>query len=127
MTVQQILRIDELGAALSVILMVFILPLLQRWHGIPSSALFVCGVWAILSFVYSATCVAFADLNQPKWLLGTMLSNSAYCGLIVVPIINHLHALTTLGVVYFVADIAVILGLVSWERRVYRLAYGASA
>ena len=126
MTVQQIFRIDALGAALSVILMVLILPTLQRWHGIPMSALYVCGAWATLSLVYSASCAAFADLNQPKWLLGIMLSNSAYCGLTLFLIRHHFHVLNTLGCAYFLAEITVILGLVGWERRVYQIAYRAS-
>ena len=126
MTVKRILLIDALGAAVSVLLMALVLPALQLWHGMPLSVLFVCGVWAFLSLVYSASCFAFADLNQPKWLQGIMLSNTAYCGLTVFFISSHIHALTTLGIVYFVAEIFVILGLVLWEARVYRMIYGSS-
>ena len=123
MTAKQTFLVDALGAAVSVILMVLILPALQRWHGMPKDALFVCGVWATVSLVYSAGCFALADLNQPRWLQGIMVSNTAYCGFTVFLISSHLHALTTLGVVYFVAEVCVILGLVLWERRVYRMTY----
>ncbi len=126
MTVKQIFLIDALGAAVSVILMVIILPALERWHAMPMDALFACGVWAIVSLAYSASCFALADLNQPKWLQGIMLSNAAYCGFTVFLISRHFQALTTLGVVYFLTEIAVILGLVLWERHVYRTAYCSS-
>ena len=123
MTVKQTLLIDALGAGVSVVLMVLILPALQPWHGMPMYALLACGVWATLSLVYSAGCVAFANLNQPRWLQGIMFSNTAYCGFTLFLISSHFHALTTLGVVYFVAEICVILGLVLWERHVYRTTY----
>ena len=126
MTVKQIFLIDAIGAAVSVILMVLILPAFQLWHGMPMDALFACGVWATVSLVYSASCFALADLNQPKWLQGIMLSNTAYCGFTVFLISSHLHALTTLGVVYFLAEIPVILVLVLWERHVYRTTYCSS-
>lgn len=123
MTVKQIFLIDALGAAVSVILMVLILPAFQLWHGMPMDALFVCGVWATVSLVYSASCFALADLHQSKWLQGIMWMNTAYCGFTVFLISSHFHILTLLGVVYFLTEIFVILGLVLWERHVYRTTY----
>ena len=126
MTVKQIFLIDALGAAVSVILMVYILPALQHWHGMPMDVLFACGVWATVSLVYSASCFAFADLNQQKWLQGILWSNTAYCGLILFLISRHFHTLTPLGIAYFLTEIFVILGLVLWERNVYRRTYYSS-
>ena len=123
MTVKQIFFIDALGAAISVVLMVLVLPAVQLWHGMPMDALFVCGVWATVSLVYSASCFALADLDQSKWLQGIMWMNTAYCGFTVFLISSHFHALTLLGIVYFLTEIFVILGLVLWERHVYRTTY----
>lgn len=123
MTVKQIFLIDALGAAVSVILTGLILPAFQLWHGMPMDALFACYVWATVSLVYSASCFALADLNQPKWLQVVMLLNTTYSGFTIFLIISHLHALSPLGVVYFLAEILVILGLVFWERHVYRTTY----
>ena len=123
MTVKQIFMIDALGAALSVLIMSVILPALQSWHGMPTYGLVACGLWAAASFVYSSSCVAWADLTQPRWLRGIMIGNTAYCGLTLCLIVSHLHTLTVLGTLYFLAEIPVILGLVMWERHVYRAAY----
>jgi hypothetical protein len=127
MTVKQIFLIDALGAAVSVILVVLILPAFQLWHGMPMDALLVCGVWSTVSLVYSASCFGLADLLQSKWLQGIIWMNTAYCGFTVLLIGSHFHALTPLGVVYFLTEISVILGLVLWERRVYRTIYCSSS
>ena len=123
MAVKQIFLIDALGAAVSVVLMVLILPAFQLWHGMPMDALLVCGVWATVSLVYSTSCFALANLHQSKWLQGIMWMNTAYCGFTVFLISSHFQALTLLGVVYFLTEIFVTLGLVIWERRVYRTTY----
>ena len=123
MTVKQIFLIDALGAAVSVVLMFLMLPAFQLWHGMPMDALFVCGVCATVCMVYSASCFALADLDQSKWLQGIMWMNTAYCGFTVFLISSHFQALTLLGVVYFLTEIFVILGLVLWERHVYRTIY----
>lgn len=127
MTVKQTFLIDALGAAVSVLLLALFLPAFQVWHGMPLGALFICSVWAAVSLAYSAGCFAYADLNKPQWLRGIMWMNTAYCGLTLVLISRHLDALTPLGVLYFLGEIAVILGLVLWERHVYRTAYGPPA
>jgi hypothetical protein len=123
MTVKQIFFIDASGAAVSVILMGLILPAVQLWHGMPMHALFACGIWATVSLIYSTGCFGWADLEKPKWLQGIMFLNTAYCGFTFFLVISHRHALSLLGFAYFLAEILVILGLVLWERHVYRTAY----
>lgn len=123
MTVKQIFFIDALGAVVSIILMGLILPALQLWHGMPIHALYACGIWATLSLVYSAGCFVLADSKQPKWLQGIMFLNTAYCGFTIFLLSSHRHTLTPLGFAYFLAEIIVILGLVLWERHVYRTVY----
>ena len=124
MSVKQIFLIDAVGAALSVLIMGAILTALNAWHGMPTYGLVICGLWAAASLAYSAGCRALADLTQPRWLRGIMMANTAYCGLTLCLIMSHLHLLTALGILYFLAEIPVILGLVMWERHVYRAAYG---
>ena len=100
-----------------------ILPALQSWLGMPLYAMYACGVWATVCFIYSGSCLVRADLTKPQWLRGIMMMNTAYCGFTLILIGSHLHSLTNLGLVYFLAEIPVILGLVLWERHVYRTNY----
>jgi hypothetical protein len=81
-------------------------------------------LWATACLVYSLTCWRLQDLSDAKWLMGIMVANVFYTLLTLALVFVHRDALTTLGFFYFIAELPVIWGLVLFERRVYRAAYG---
>ena len=125
MTVRNLFLVDAVGALMSVVLMSLILPSIQEWIGMPLLVLYGCAVWAIGCMVYSFACYWYADLEDSKWLFGIMLGNTLYCVFTALLIAVYFHTLTYLGVVYFIGEIPVILGLVLWERKTYQNAYKA--
>ncbi len=52
-----------------------------------------------------------------------MALNASYCVVTATLIAVHFDALTALGVVYFLGEIPVILGLVAFEYRIWRRAF----
>ena len=124
MTVKQVFLLDSMGAALSVLLLGVVLPAVQPSLGMPGAVLDALALWATACLVYSLTCWRFQDLADARWLMGIMVANVFYTLLTLALVFVHRDALTTLGFFYFIAELPVIWGLVLFERRVYRGAYG---
>jgi hypothetical protein len=112
--------LDASGAALSVVLLAAVLPALEAYLGMPVSVLHGLALWALACLVYDLGCLALADLAKPRWLAGVVLLNSAYGLLSGALAVHHRHALTSLGVAYFIGEVCVIWGLVAFEVRVLR-------
>ena len=117
---RRVLILDALGAALSVMLLGAVLPALEAYLGMPVSVLYGLALWALCCLLYDVGCLALADLARPHWLTGVILLNSAYWFLSGALAIHHRHALTALGVAYFVGELCVIAGIVALEVRVLR-------
>jgi len=120
---KRIFVLDAVGAFLSVLLLGVVLPALYPWLGMPVEVLHWMALWPSVCLLYDVFCLKAADLCKPGWLLGIMVLNTSYCAVTSVLIGVHFEGLTTLGVVYFLAEIPVILGLVAFEYRIWRLAF----
>ena len=118
-----IFYLDATGAVLSIFLLGILLPKVQNWHGMPINSLYGLCLWAGLCLTYNCCCIRFADYSNHKWLLGIMSLNVTYCIINLVLVMYHFEELTPLGVGYFVAEIPVILGLVLFERSIYKKAF----
>ena len=123
MTVKQVFLLDSAGAALSVVLLGVVLPAVQTSIGMPGAVLDALALWATACLVYSFICWRFQDLSDARWLMGIMVANVFYTLLTLALVFVHRNALTTLGLLYFIAELPVIWGLVLFERRVYRETY----
>lgn len=86
----------------------------------PAPVLYGLALWAGGCGMYDAMVWTWADLESPHPMRGIMLANTAYCAATPVLIALHWDALTPLGLAYFVAEIPVIMSLVSLEWWVYR-------
>ena len=125
--VKQVFVIDALGAAISVVILGFVLPPLKTQIGMPVNVLYGLTIWASCCMLYSLSCSRFVDLAHRRWLAGIMVANIGYTIATVVLIMFHFGRLTPMGIVYFVAEIPVLYALVFWERSVYRNAYQSYA
>ena len=121
---RDIFLLDAAGALVSVVLLGVVLPLLEPLLGMPVSALRPLALWALVCLIYSSTCYLRADARRKRWLRGVVLLNSLYCVATALLVMHHFGRLTLWGVAYFVGEFAVILGLVAFELRVYRRAFG---
>ena len=112
--------VDAVGAVLSAVFLGLVLPKLHHLVGMPVPILHALSLLALLFATYSACCFAFADHTNPFWLRLIITTNLAYCALTLVLVGVFFHQLTALGVAYFVAEMIVIVALVSVEKRVLR-------
>lgn len=81
---------------------------------------------AVLFGTYSISRYLWGNLEKPFWLIGIMVLNFLYCVLTAWLMGLHWHQLESLGVIYFVVEIIVILGVIGLEWKVYQAAYVSS-
>ena len=112
--------LDGMGALLSVVLLGVVLPRLQPWLGMPLHIFYMLALWALGSLIYDGGCFLFVDHKNPRYLKGIMAANVLYCGLTACLLVGHFTGLTLVGILYFLAEMPVILGLVMVERRIFR-------
>ena len=118
--------LDGIGAMVSVLLLGVVLPHLHGWIGMPIQVLRWLTLWPVCCLLYDVYCYGFADLKEPRWLRGIMFANAAYCPFTMLLVVLHFSELTTLGVLYFLLEVPVILGLVYYEQTVFRRAFPSS-
>lgn len=109
--------IDGLGALLSAILLGIVLVGLEPFIGMPPDILYV------LAGIASAFAI-FSLLHYWRWnpdwqsrLKIIAIANSIYCCLTIGLVVYYLERLTTLGIIYFFVEAAIIIALVAFEFR----------
>lgn len=113
----RIFLIDGAGALISAGLMKYLIAPFQEWFGMPSSVAHALAVIAILFSIYSIACYFF---RVKRWavLLKIIASlNMLYCLLVFASVVYFFSSVTTLGVVYFLGEIVIIMLLALWEFR----------
>lgn len=113
--------VDGIGAVLSTVATSTILFALQPWLGMPSPALAWLAVLAATFAAYSLGCWSRRAPLVP-WLPVVMVANLLYCGLVGVLLVRHAAVITPLGLAYFIGEMAVIVGVVLYERSALRSA-----
>ncbi len=115
MGVRQLFLMDCFGALVSAAILGVVLPMFEDTFGMPTRVLYVLAGIALVFAVYSAFCYGLR--KRAVYLKAIAVANLLYCCL-TAGLVFYWHAhLTTLGLVYFVLEMAVILGLVVWEWR----------
>lgn len=117
-SIRQMFAIDALGALLSAVMLGGVLPLLSFYIGMPNDTLYLLAALAGAFMLYSSSCY-FLSLGA-VWLMGIALANSAYCLLTLCLLYLHYKQLTTLGLIYFLVEAAVIVGVVYLEVKTYQ-------
>jgi hypothetical protein len=107
--------IDAVGALISVLLLGVILPAFETIVGMPYRVLYLLAGLAGVLFLLSTICFVFAGRKWKLFLVLVALGNIFYCFLTGAAIVWFQSDLTNIGLVYFIAEIAVILSLASLE------------
>ncbi len=123
---KNIFLVDGIGALVTATIMGLILPALNQYIGMPLNVLYgLCGLGLVYA-AYSLSCFFFANHDKPVFLMIIMWANFLYCPLTLVLTYLHFDQLTTLGVIYFIAEIPVLLGIVFIEWKVYQKKFGGA-
>ncbi len=115
--VRNVFLVDGLGAVGSTAATLTIVLALQPRFGMPASTLWALVLLAIGFIAYSLGCWAKKAPLRP-WLPVVMTANLSYCVVVGVTVAVHASEITTLGTVYFVGEMVVIVGVVVLEWRV---------
>ncbi len=109
--------IDGIGAMISTILLGVVLVELEQYIGMPSEVLYPLAGVALVFAAYSLGCYLFVQIISSTHIRIIACANLAYCTLTAYLVVDLLDQLTTLGVVYFIGEMVVIIGLAILELK----------
>ncbi len=112
-----IFLIDGIGAVISAILLGVVLPAFQVWIGMPIHILYLLATMALIFAAYSLSCFYIMKPVRLGWLKAILFANVFYCVVTGVAVIYFFDSLTGLGLTYFLLELAIILSLVIFERK----------
>lgn len=115
---KSIFLLDGVGAVISALSLGLLLPAVQPWIGMPLWVLRLLAVLAVMFATYSLSCYRFADHSNPLFLKVVIAANLSYCVLSLYFVMTYFSALKLLGLIYFIAEKAIVLGIVFLEFRV---------
>ncbi|KIC00421.1 hypothetical protein OA93_02170 [Flavobacterium sp. KMS] len=112
---KNIFLLDSIGAFLTAFLLGFVLVRFQDSFGMPQETLYILSAIAFIFATYSLCCYLFVSNKWRFYLNIIMIANALYCCLTTGLIIYYFHKLTSLGLIYFILEIIVIVFLVYLE------------
>lgn len=115
---KKLFLIDGLGAFLTAFLVGIVLRIFEDAFGMPQKHLCVLSILACIFAVYSMSCYFFVGKNWPIYLKIIAVANLMYCLLTAVLVMLLYQQITILGIIYFIGEILIILGLVYVELSV---------
>lgn len=114
---KKLFLIDCLGGVLTALLLGLVLATFETTFGMPRGVLyplsFMAGTYALYSFV----CYRVMPKNWQPYLKIIAFANLAYCCLTLGLIFYFYQQLTVLGIIYFLLEVVIIIGLAVMEFR----------
>jgi hypothetical protein len=116
-----IFLVDALGAFATASILFLAQWQFQEYFGMPEERLSVLSMIAFTFAVYSFSCFLFLNRNWRIFLKAIITANLLYCCLTTGLVIYYYSTLAILGLTYFLAEIAVIVGLVYIEFQTLKM------
>ncbi|UXE65915.1 MAG: hypothetical protein KA713_15815 [Chryseotalea sp. WA131a] len=114
---KKLFLVDSVGAFMTAFFLAVVLPTFEEYVGMPKKILVPLSTIALVYALYSALCYYFTDQNWRLFLKSLCIANLLYCFLTTGLLILFYSSLTTLGVMYFLIEIALIGVLITIERK----------
>lgn len=113
--VKNLFLIDGIGAFITAIMTGYVLTSFEALFGMPIPILYVLSAIAGVYCIFSCTCFLKIKDNWQPFLKGIAIANIAYCCL-TVGLLFYLHSrLTMLGMLYFIIEVLIVVGLATIE------------
>jgi hypothetical protein len=116
-----IFLVDALGAFATASVLFLVQWRFREYFGMPWEVLSLLSMIAFAFSVYSFSCFLFINRNWRIFLNAIMTANLLYCCLTTGLVIFYYSTLAILGLTYFLAEIAVIAGLVYIEFQTWKM------
>lgn len=100
---------DGLGAVLTAFMLGFVLVKLEYIFGMPKNALYFLSVIACIFAAYSFFCFLIIRENWQPFLKIIAFANLLYCIVSLSFVLYFFQKLTTLGILYFLIEIGIII------------------
>lgn len=110
--------IDALGALITAVTLGIIWHNCYPYTGMPPAVLKKLALTALLLCTYSGICAFSLKNSSASFIKGIAVANLLYCILTSSLLVIYYTELTILGIIYFVAELLVIFGLVWLEFKV---------
>ncbi len=112
---KNIFLLDSFGALLTTILLYFVLRNFNDFFGLSKDVFEYLTIISFTFFIYSISCYLLVKKNWKSFLKIIFTANILYCVLTLGIILYYCQSISFFGIVYFLAEIVVIIGLVSLE------------
>lgn len=110
----KIFLIDAIGAAISV-LFLYLIYRFEHLFGMPQNVVTVFIGIALVFCMYSSTIYLVKPKKWRQFLTIIAVLNISYCLFTTYHVFQNLDTITSLGYVYFIGEIIIILGLATYE------------
>lgn len=108
---------DSIGALLSALLLGLLLARLEDTFGMPQKVLYFLSCVAFIFSIYSFSCYLRKIENWRPYLKLIAMANLVYCCITIGLVIYFYQKLTLLGLVYFFAELIVVVILILIELK----------
>jgi hypothetical protein len=115
---KKLFLIDSIGALTTASLLFVVLRNFNEYFGMPERILTYLSLIAVCFCIYSTTCSFVIKANWTPFIKAISIANLLYCVFTICLIIFNDPQLTTIGIAYFLGEIAIICGLVYIELNV---------
>ena len=121
MNVKKLFLLDSLGALLSAVMLGLVLTKYEAFLGMPSKVLHILTIIPCIFSVYSLLFFLIKTKNWRLYLTIIAIANLLYCCLTTSYIIYEYQQLTIWGLMYFIAEIVVVVVLAMYELNIAKI------
>jgi hypothetical protein len=112
--------LDGLGGLATALMLCVVLSSFHEAIGLSRTTLVTLGLFGVVYGAYSLACWRFVSARWRRALAIIIGANAFYCLVSALVVVTHRDEMTSLGVSYFIVEIAVIAALVGFEVAVLR-------
>lgn len=117
---KNIFLVDSFGALLTSILLYFILRNFNAFFSLSKEIFEFLSIIAFVFFVYSISCYFLVKQNWKLFLKVICSANIVYCVLTFGILVYNYESVSIFGIIYFLVEITIIIGLVSLEKKLIK-------
>lgn len=114
---KQLFLLDGIGALVSAFSLGVILVQFESYFGMPQRELYFLAIAACFFAIYSFSCYFRLRKNWSPFLRFIAIVNLVYCAITFGLMINLYEKLTTLGLIYFLLELVIIIIIVIIELK----------
>lgn len=114
-SLKNILSLDAVGAFISAVLWLGVLPYFHQFSGIPVKTCYFLGFFPVLFLIYDLTCLYAIQEHYTRYIRIIAWANLLYCALSILVAFTHASTVTLAGWTYLIIEIIVVIAVALLE------------